>query len=113
MRIIYFGTWNGPGHFARPICGTFTKNELSIVEEVDTPSIYNAVLERGFAYARFDDFLGYIIPHSVDDKRPGCITAVFVEGAKTSTDIRNAIINHWPLPYKFKNRLPQTDEFQE
>lgn len=113
MRIIYFGTWEGPGHYARPICGEFTDKELSIAVGFDRQSIHNAAFESGFVYIRIGNFLGYAIPHSVDDNRPGCITAVLVEGAKTSTEIRSAIIKHWPLPYKFKQRLPQPNEFGE
>lgn len=47
---------------------------------------------------------------NMDDKRPGCVSAIFVENAKSSNDIREAIMNDAELRWRFSKRLPKENE---
>ena len=64
----------------------------------------------GFLYGALDDFMFYAIPYSRDDKRPGCVSAIFVENAKSSNDIREVIMNDAELRWRFSKRFPKDDE---
>ncbi len=57
-----------------------------------------------------DNFMYYAIPCSKDDKRPGCISAIFVEFATSSNDIREAILSDCELRWRFDKRYPKEDE---
>lgn len=109
-RICYFGTRGRAGHFAYPMVGNFTAEELRAIDKIDNPVFYEAMKSDGFLYGALGSFLFYAIPYSMDDKRPGCVSAIFVENAKSSNDIREAIMNDCELRYRFGERLPKEDE---
>ncbi|WP_304833901.1 hypothetical protein [Muribaculum intestinale] len=110
MRVAYFGTWGRAGHFVRPIVGQFSKQELEAFERVDLPAFHDAMLADGYAYCLYDDFLGYCIPFSADDKRSGCVTAIFVEGAKCSADILQVLKQDARLSFQFWKRRPKVTD---
>lgn len=110
-RIAYFGTWGCKGHFVRPIIGKFTKQELEAFEKVDCHAFQDAMQADGYTYCKYNDFMGYCIPFSADDKRGGCITAIFVEGAKCSADILEAIESDARLSFQFWKRRPSVNDF--
>ena len=84
-RIGYFGTWNRPGHFFRSINGVFSRREVESLSRIDLPVFHEDMKENGYCYVTWEDFLGYAIPFSIDDRRPGCVSAIFVEGARFSS----------------------------
>lgn len=106
-RIAYFGTWGKPGHGFVAIQGKFTAEEIKGISKIDHPVFIEATTSEGFHYYGFGNFLGYGIPFSIDDKRPGCITAVFVENATTPEDILNALDAFPELRQRFRRRLPK------
>lgn len=109
-RICYFGTRESAGHFAYPIVGDFTAEELKGIAKIDDTMYHEAMVSDGFIYGTFGDFMFYAIPYSVDDKRPGSISAIFVENAKSSNDIRKAIMSDCELRWRFSKRYPKADE---
>lgn len=109
-RICYFGTRGRAGHFAYPIVGNFTEEEIKYIEKIDHPVYHEAMTTNGFLYGVLNNFMFYAIPYSKDDKRPGCVSAIFVENAKSSRDIREAIMNDCELRWRFSKRLPKDDE---
>ena len=109
-RICYLGTRGRAGHFAYPIVGSFTREELNNIEKIDQPVYHEAMKEDGFIYGALDNFMYYAIPCSKDDKRPGCISAIFVEFATSSNDIREAILSDCELRWRFDKRYPKEDE---
>lgn len=109
-RICYFGTRGRAGHFAYPIVGNFTEEEIKYIEKIDLPVYHEAMKADGFLYGVLDNFMFYAIPYSMDDKRPGCVSAIFVENAKSSNDIREAIMNDAELRWRFGKRLPKENE---
>jgi hypothetical protein len=109
-RICYFGTRGRAGHFAYPIVGNFTAEELRAIDKIDNPVFYEAMKSDGFLYGTLGNFMFYAIPYSMDDKRAGSFSAVFVEFATSSKDIREAIMNDCELRYRFGKRLPKEDE---
>lgn len=111
MRVAYFGTWGRAGHFVRPIEGNFTKQELEAFTRIDCDAFQTAMSAEGYTYCQYNDFMGYCIPFSADDKRPGCITAIFVEGAKTSADILAVIERDLRLSFQFWKRRPKVTDF--
>lgn len=109
-RICYFGTRGRTGHFAFPIAGKFIREELNNIEKIDQPVYHEAMKADGFIYGVLGSFMFYAIPGSKDDKRPGCITAIFVENAQTSNDIREAIMSDAELRWRFDKRYPKENE---
>ncbi len=109
-RICYFGTRGKPGHFAYPIAGDFTRKEIENIEKIDLPIYHEAMKADGFIYGSLENFMFYAIPHSMDDKRPGCISAVFVEFATSSNNIREAIMSNCELRVRFSKRYPKENE---
>lgn len=109
-RICYFGTRGKAGHFAYPIVGSFTREELQNMEKIDLPVYHKAMEADGFLYGVLDNFMLYAIPYSRDDKRSGCVSAIFVENAKSSNDIREAIMSDRELRWRFGKRLPKEKE---
>ena len=109
-RICYFGTRGQAGHSAHPIVGNFTREELKNIEKIDQPVYHEAMNADGFIYGILGNFMFYAIPCSKDDKRPGCISAIFVENARSSKDIREAIVNDAELLWRFDKRLPKENE---
>lgn len=109
-RICYFGTRGRAGHFAYPINGSFTEEELKNIEKIDHPVYHKAMEADGFLYGVLDNFMFYAIPYSMDDKRPGCVSAIFVENAKSSKDIRAAIMSDCELRCRFSKRYPKDNE---
>lgn len=109
-RICYFGTRGKPGHFAYPIVGNFKAEELADIAKIDSPHIYEEMVIDGFVYGRLGSFMYYAIPYSVDDKRPGSFSALFVEFATSSRDIREVILNNTELQWRFSKRIPKEDE---
>lgn len=109
-RICYFGTRGRAGHFAYPIVGNFTKEEIKNIEKIDLPVYHEAMEADGFLYGVLDNFMFYAIPYSRDDKRSGCVSAIFVENARGSKDIRDVILNDSELQWRFDKRLPKDDE---
>lgn len=110
MRVAYFGTWGCKGHYVRAIEGTFTQQELDAFAKVDSPAYHEAMQAEGYTYCLYKDFVGYCIPFSADDKRGGCITAIFVEGAECSQDIRQVIQLDLQLTFQFWKRLPKSSD---
>ena len=100
-RICYFGTRGRAGHFTYPIVGKFTREELKNID---------AMKADGFIYGTLGNFMLYAIPCSKDDKRPGCISAIFVEGATSAKDIKEAIMSDSELRWRFDKRYPKEDE---
>lgn len=109
-RICYFGTRGKPGHFAYPIRGEFTTEEIESISKIDNPEYYDAMCGDGFMYGCLQQFMFYAIPYSMDDKRPGCISAIFVENATTPKDIMNAIWEYPELRVRFGKRYPKENE---
>ena len=110
-RIAYFGTRGQPGHSAYPIVGKFTREELDNICDIDCDRVHHTMSSNGgFCYGTLGNFMFYAIPVSKDDKRPGCITAIFVEGATSSNDIRKAIMNDAELRWRFDKRYPKENE---
>lgn len=109
-RICYFGTRGRSGHSAYPIVGKFTRKEIENIEKIDHPVYHEAMKADCFIYGRLDNFMYYAIPHSMDDKRPGCISAIFVEFATGSKDIREAILSDPEFRVRFSKRYPKEDE---
>ena len=109
-RIAYFGTRGQAGHSAYPFIGKFTTEELRNIEKIDNPIYHEAMETDGFIYGTLGNFMFYAIPCSKDDKRPGCISAIFVENARSSNDIREAIVNNAELRWRFNKRLPKESE---
>lgn len=109
-RIAYYGTWGSKGHFVRPIVGVFTKQEFEAFERIDTPAYHEAMTIDGYAYCQYENFMGYCIPFSADDKRGGCITAIFVEDAKCSADIVQVLEQDARLSFQFWKRRPKISD---
>lgn len=109
-RICYFGTRGKPGHFAYPIVGNFTAQEIEDISKIDNPVYYNAMAADGFMYGKLYNFLFYAIPYSMDDKRPGSFSAIFVEYATSSKDLKEAIMSDCELRVRFSKRYPKEDE---
>lgn len=110
-RVAYFGTWGCKGHFFRPIKGSFTKRERDAMSNIDLPVFHEQMESEGYCYVVWEKFLGYAIPFSRDDKRPGCVSAIFVEGAETSKDILEVLQNaDIVLQSRFSKRLPKPNE---
>ena len=101
-RIAYYGTWGRPGHIFVAIRGEFSAEEIRGITNIDSDIYIEATAIEGFHYYGFGNFLGYGIPFSIDDRRPGCITAVFVEHAATPEDIRLLLF----VPAYFAPSLP-------
>ena len=110
-RICYFGTRGQAGHSAHPIVGNFTREELDNICDIDCDRVHHTMSSNGgFCYGTLGDFMFYAISGSKDDKRPGCISAIFVENARSSNDIREAIVNDAELRWRFNKRLPKENE---
>ena len=67
-------------------------------------------MAEGFHYFGYDNFLGYGIPFSLDDSRPGCISVVFVEYATIPDDILETIEAVPELRRIFARRLPRPSD---
>lgn len=112
-RICYFGTRGQAGHSAHPIVGNFTREELENICNIDCDHIHSFISSNGgFCYGAIGEFLFYAIQGSKDDKRPGCITAIFVEFAKKPDEIKDAIMSNSELQWRFDKRLPQEKDNQ-
>lgn len=109
-RICYFGTRGKPGHFAYPIVGNFTAEEIEGICKIDNPVYYEAMVADGFIYGKLYNFLFYAIPYSMDDKRLGSFSAIFVENATSSQDIKEAIMSDVELRVRFSRRYPKIGE---
>ena len=109
-RIAYFGTWGKPGHGFIAIQGQFTAEEIRGISKIDHPVFIEATTVEGFHYFCYDHFLGYGIPFSIDDRRPGCVSAVFVEYATGPSDIINALNAFPELKRRFLRRLPDPED---
>ncbi len=107
-RIGYFGTWGRPGHFFRSINGVFSRREVEALSLIDMPVFHDDMKENGHCYVLWEGFLGYAIPFSDDDRRPGCVSAVFVEGAQSSSEILDILLDpaNALLRHRFTKRLP-------
>lgn len=90
--------------------GNFTNEELRAIEKIDNPVYYEAMKSDGFLYGTLGNFMFYAIPYSMDDKRAGSFSAVFVEFATSSKDIREAIMDDCELRVRFSKRYPKEDE---
>lgn len=110
-RIAYYGTRGKPGHFFRPLRGTFSEHETQSLSRVDSAAFHEATAGAGYCYTLWRKFLGYVIPFSVDDRRPGCVSAIFVEGAESSKDICRVINSDPELRWRFNKRLPKPNDF--
>lgn len=80
-RKIYFGTNGRPGHGLIPICGKFSREELNVLEKVDSMELRG----RGGWFV-FDclgrTFTGMYFPYSLDDARPGSKTIFMIQSGK-------------------------------
>lgn len=109
-RVAYYGTWGRPGHIFVAIRGEFSAEEIRGITNIDSDIYIEATTIEGFHYYGFGNFLGYGIPFSIDDRRPGCITAVFVEHAATPEDILNTLNAFPELKQRFRRRLPKPSD---
>ena len=98
-RVIYFGTegHGRAGHYPLGINCELSQEEYEQIYKVDKLS------PDGFFL--FDEFLGYGVPFSPDDKRGGCKTIVLVENG-TEDEIIYCINNNEFLNRQF-NRVKE------
>ena len=80
VRIAYFGTDGCPGHYAIPIRGKFTEEDIKVIESVDCDDFYKVFDVMRFKIAEFKGWTILGIPASLDDHRPGSKTVIFIEG---------------------------------
>lgn len=80
----------------------FTQSDEQITDD--------AMAADGFMYGKLYNFLFYAIPYSMDDKRPGSFSAIFVEYATSSKDLKEAIMSDCELRVRFSKRYPKEDE---
>ena len=80
VRIAYFGTDGRPGHYAIPIRGKFTEEDIKVIESVDCDDFYKVFDVMRFKIAEFKGWTILGIPASLDDHRPGSKTVIFIEG---------------------------------
>lgn len=55
VRIAYFGTDGCPGHYAIPIRGKFTEEDIKVIESVDCDDFYKVFDVMRFKIAEFKD----------------------------------------------------------
>lgn len=102
VRIAYFGTDGCPGHYAIPIRGKFTEEDIKVIESVDCDDFYKVFDVMRFKIAEFKGWTILGIPASLDDHRPGSKTVIFIEGKANETDFMEVI-----QEYSFlKNKKP-------
>lgn len=53
VRIAYFGTDGRPGHYAIPIRGKFTEEDIKVIESVDCDDFYKVFDVMRFKIAEF------------------------------------------------------------
>lgn len=88
VRIAYFGTDGCPGHYAIPIRGKFTEEDIKVIESVDCDDFYKVFDVMRFKIAEFKGWTILGIPASLDDHRPGSKTVIFIEGKANETDFQ-------------------------
>ena len=86
VRIAYFGTDGCPGHYAIPIRGKFTEEDIKVIESVDCDDFYKVFDVMRFKIAEFKGWTILGIPASLDDHRPGSKTVIFIEGEANEAD---------------------------
>lgn len=91
VRIAYFGTDGCPGHYAIPIRGKFTEEDIKVIESVDCDDFYKVFDVMRFKIAEFKGWTILGIPASLDDHRPGSKTVIFIEGKANETDFMEVI----------------------
>lgn len=111
-RIAYFGTWGKPGHFFRAIEGRFNRGEEDTLSLIDCHAFTKHMEGKRYSYVECNTFLGYAVPYSIDDPRPGSFAVIFVEFAETPQDIINALDTHPELKRHFLRRLPDSADFR-
>lgn len=68
VRIAYFGTDGCPGHYAIPIRGKFTEEDIKVIESVDCDDFYKVFDVMRFKIAEFKGWTILGIPASLDDR---------------------------------------------
>ena len=102
VRIAYFGTDGRPGHYAIPIRGKFTEEDIKVIESVDCDDFYKVFDVMRFKIAEFKGWTILGIPASLDDHRPGSKTVIFIEGKANETDFMEVILEYSFLKNKVK-----------
>lgn len=102
VRIAYFGTDGRPGHYAIPIRGKFTEEDIKVIESVDCDDFYKVFDVMRFKIAEFKGWTILGIPASLDDHRPGSKTVIFIEGKANETDFMEVIQEYSFLKNKVK-----------
>jgi len=90
-RVIYFGTKGSAGHFAFPIIGSFSRQEIEEVESIDCDSFYKVFAKYEFKLSKFKGYTIFGFPASPDDSRGGSKTVVMIEGDASIQDFLGLI----------------------
>ncbi len=80
MRAIYFGTNGCAGHYAVPIVGDFSHEEIKDVERIDCDNFYSVFKGLEFKTAKYLNYTIFGFPASPDDPRGGSKTVVMIDG---------------------------------
>ena len=103
-RIIYFGTDGCVGHYPLGINFHLTRKEYKDFEKIDriiTDEFLNEATGTFFRYITNDTpYIGFGVPYSPDDERPGSKTIVLVENG-TVQKVKDAILQNPYLLDKF------------
>lgn len=102
VRIAYFGTDGCPGHYAIPIRGKFTEEDIKVIESVDCDDFYKVFDVMRFKIAEFKGWTILGIPASLDDHRPGSKTVIFIEGEANEADFTEVTQEYSFLKNKVK-----------
>lgn len=92
-RVIYFGTNGNPGHGAIPIQGKFSNAEIQRVNDIDILPIEKYLNGRRSLFFKLDNYCGFLVPYSPDDRRPGSKTIILIENGDMY-DVVRAIENN-------------------
>lgn len=97
VRIAYFGTDGCPGHYAIPIRGKFTEEDIKVIESVDCDDFYKVFDVMRFKIAEFKGWTILGIPASLDDHRPGSKNAP-PSGCRTARSVPISPSTYHPAP---------------
>ena len=104
-RIIYFGTNGCVGHYPLGINFHLTQKEYQYFKKIDriiTDETLNKATGTFFCYrTNGTSYIGFGVPYSPDDERPGSKTIVLVEYG-TVQEVKDAILQNPFLLDKFK-----------
>lgn len=103
-KVAYFGTQGNAGHYAVPICGNFTRDELREIEHIDCDNFDKVFNTKEFKIAKFGRYTIFGFPASPDDKRGGSKTVILIDGEANKNDFIVLIENNPFLKNQF-NKL--------